>query len=94
MSGGPTAEQAAVNLLEELRRDPVGWPSIDLHKLLSMWGFSSSEPLQTSQGWDVPFRYHPEHPELNVVLFPTDRVHVALALHVVRIIDTLRAPPK
>jgi hypothetical protein len=42
-----------------------------------------------AKGWDVPLRYHPEHPDLNVVLFPTERVHVAVTLHVVRIIDTL-----
>jgi len=62
---------------------------MDLHKLLSMCGFTSAEPLKTAQGWDVPLRYHPEHPDLNVVLFPTERVHVAVTLHVVRIIGTL-----
>ena len=81
--------QAASELLEEVRADPVGWPSMDLHKLLSMCGFTSAEPLKTAQGWDVPLRYHPEHPDLNVVLFPTERVHVAVTLHVVRIIGTL-----
>lgn len=88
MAGLP---QAAAALLEEVRADPVGWPSMDLHKLLSMCGFTSSEPLKTAQGWDVPLRYHPEHPDLNVVLFPTERVHMAVTLHVVRIIDTLAA---
>ena len=83
--------QGAAELLEEVRADPVGWPSIDVHKLLSMCGFTSSEPLKTAQGWDVPFRYHPEHRDLNVVLFPTERVHIAVTLHVVRIIDTLSA---
>jgi hypothetical protein len=80
-----------MRLLEEVRADPTGWPSVDLHKLLNLCGFTSSEPLKTTQGWDVPLRFHPEHPDLNVVLFPTERVHVAVTLHVVRIIDTLAA---
>jgi hypothetical protein len=69
----------------------MGWSSVDLHNLLSLCGFTSEEPLETAGGWDVPFRYHPEHPDLNVVLFPTERVHVAATLHIVRIIDTLAA---
>ena len=81
----------ALELLEEVRSDPVGWPSLDLHKLLSLWDFAGEEPLKTPEGWEVPMRYHREHPDLNVVLFPTEETHVAVALHVVRIIDMLRS---
>jgi hypothetical protein len=76
--------------LEEVRAEPVGWPSLDLHKLLTLWNFTSEEPLRTDQGWDVPMRFHPEHPDLNVVIFPTERTHVSVTLHVIAIIDTLR----
>lgn len=82
-------EQIAASLLEEVRGDPRGWPSLDLHKLLSLWGFAGEEPLKTKEGWEVPLRYHPEHPDLNVVIFPAEESHAAVTLHVVRIIDTL-----
>ena len=82
-------EGEAQRLLRAVREDPIGWPSLDLHKLLNLWGFTSAEPLQTAEGWDVPMRLHPEHPDLHVVLFPTEEVHVLVTLHILRIIDTL-----
>ena len=75
---------------EEVRKDPVGWSSLDLHKLLDLWDFTSDDPITTKEGWDVPFRYHPEHPDLNVVIFPEDEIGFPTALHVVAIIDTLQ----
>lgn len=88
---GRDPTQVATALLEEVRADPRGWPSLDLHKLLSLWGFAGEEPLRTKEGWDVPMRYHPEHPDLNVVIFPSEETHAAVTLHVLRIIDSLRS---
>jgi hypothetical protein len=77
-------------LLAEVRGDPTGWPALDLHKLLDLWGFAGEAILDQGRATGVTFRYHPEHKDLNVALHPVERTHAAVALHVVRIIDTLR----
>ena len=82
--------EKGLRLLEQVRDEPTGWPSVDLHKLLDLFGFTSDEPILTEEGWDVAFRYHPEHTDLNVVLDPCDEVWSGKTQHVINIIDVLR----
>lgn len=46
-------------------------------------------PLDTGTGWPAILVYHGEHPDLNVVLQPSDELHSAVSLRAVTIIDTL-----
>lgn len=83
--------QLAQILLDQVRADPTEWPALDLHKLLDLWEFASHDIFDDAgRRTGARFRYHADHPELNVVLHPVERTHVAVTLHVVRIIDTLR----
>lgn len=88
MTSRPAGRQVAVSLLEQVRDDPHGWPSLDLHKLLDLWEFTAEE-IDTGTAWVAVFRYHPEHPDLNVVLTDDPEVHAAVTLRVVGIIDRL-----
>lgn len=80
----------AVARQEQVRSDPTGWPSLDLANLLDLWRFELEQIEAPGAGWRVPVWSHPSDRTLNVTLWPSDRVHVGTALHIVRIIDTLR----
>lgn len=77
-------------LLKEVKEDPTGWAPLDMLKMLDLAGFERRS-VQDAQGWPVDYRYHPENPDLNVIIYPTDRVHMAVALRVVWIIEKLRS---
>ena len=63
---------------------------MDLHRLLNLWDFAEEE-IDAGTSWRPRLRYHPEHPDLNVVLGDEDEVHAIVALRVVDIIDNLVA---
>jgi hypothetical protein len=81
--------EKATALLEEIRRDPYGVDWMDLDKLLTLWGFER-ESLETAKGWEVWHRYHPQHPELDVVLWPRRSVHSKVTQRVLEVVDRLR----
>lgn len=83
------ADVTAHQLLEEARDDPREWPPIDVHKLLDLWEFEYRSLGEDADRWGAIVRYHPEHPDLNVVLMSEAIVAESIVLHVVRIIDTL-----
>ncbi len=83
-SPGPKARA----FLDEVRADPAGWSWLDVRKLLSLFDFRE-ESLDTGMTWQTVLVYHPEHPDLNVVLQPADELHSAVSLRAVTIIDTL-----
>jgi hypothetical protein len=84
----PDKREQLDNLLAEVKSDPVGWSSLDLSKLLDLAGFEK-ETIHDAQGWPQEFRYHVSHPDLNVVLSPVERVHAAVAMRVITIVEQL-----
>jgi hypothetical protein len=90
VTSGPLDIPRATALLEEVRNEPVGWHSLDIAKLLTLWGITAEKGLRTDEGWTVPLRYHPDHPGIYMTLYPSEHVHPEVALYAVRIIDNLR----
>lgn len=76
-------------LLAEVKGDPFDVDALDLHKLLDAWGFGREEVGEV-QGWQASCRYHPKHPELDVVLQRAGGVSSFTVRRVVDIIERLR----
>lgn len=96
MSPGPLSEDREArlqSLLKDVMEEPTGWSWLDLDRLLDLAGFNAKQ-LETAQGWPVRFRYHDKYPDLNVILFPVDRVHVSVAQRCVQIIQEARSRPQ
>jgi hypothetical protein len=72
-------------LLRDVEADPQGWSPLDLLKLLEEFGFEG-KLIQEAHGWAVQHRYHPEHPDLDVLLYSEPECTKATARHVSRII--------
>jgi hypothetical protein len=79
----------ALAMLEELRADPYGIDWLDLDRLLDAWEFERVS-LSTARGWEAWRRYHPRHPELDVILSPSKGVHLSITLRAIEIVDRLR----
>ncbi len=90
MIRGPKDRNKAEAMLREIEQDPTGWPSVDLDRLLTLWGIEGDMPLGPEPRWGARLRFHEDLPRLNVVLFPLTRVHVKTTLHVLAIIQELK----
>ena len=62
---------------------------MDAGKLLDLWGFATY--LLKTKGWEQEHRYHMEYDDLEVVLFPGDRILTeGTAQHILWMIKELR----
>ena len=81
-----TAEVEA--LLAQLRDDPKGWASLDLHKLLDHFNFSQRR-YDEVKGLPPTRRYHDRYRDLDVLLFPVEEVSPTVARRVLFVIEEL-----
>lgn len=85
-----TQEQAD-ELLKEVRDEPKGHASMDLHKLLEFHEFAADKADKDQSGREFVLRYHPEFPALYVVIYTGETTSVATARRVAEIVDNLRS---
>jgi len=81
----------AEELLAEIQSDPRGHSPMDLHKLLQFFGFTAETRMEDQQGCDVRLRYHPDHPDLHVLLYSGEAAHQSAARRTAQVIDILRS---
>lgn len=77
------------DLLARMKADPIGWSPLDLHKLLDYFGFSEDEDIEASR-YGARYRYHEEHPDLQVVLYPGETTSFSVTEFVIRTVESLK----
>lgn len=77
-------------LLEAMRADATGWPSVDVSRLLEAWDFTPT-PLDFSRRGDARTLWrHPSAPDrLSVVLYSSDPVAARIVQDIVDLIDDI-----
>lgn len=77
-------------LLEEMRADNTGWPSIDVTTLLESWDFVPTPLDHSRRGEARTLWRHPSDPiRLSVVIYSADPLPARIVLDVVDMIDDL-----